>query len=100
MEREALTTPPDQESKRPAALPVRDQLSTAMNTPKSEMKVPTFHIDTTSWSTKKAKLQARYSQLTDADLNLISGHENELVNRLQKKLGKSEAEVQKFLKEI
>ena len=37
----------------------------------------------------KGKLKQKYGQLTDDDLSFAEGKEDELLGRLQKKLGKS-----------
>ena len=37
----------------------------------------------------KGKLKQKYGQLTDDDLSFADGKEDELLGRLQKKLGKS-----------
>ncbi len=41
----------------------------------------------------KGKLQEKYGQLTDDDLQVMEGEENQLIGLLQKKLGKTEAEI-------
>jgi len=43
------------------------------------------------------KLKQKYANLTDDDLLLIKGKEEELLGRLQKKLGKTKEEVQKII---
>ena len=45
----------------------------------------------------KGKLKQKYAQLTDDDLKYAEGKEDELVGRLQKKLGKSAEEVLQML---
>ncbi len=42
-----------------------------------------------SWNEIKGKLKQKYADLTDDDLLFEEGKENELLGRLQKKLGKS-----------
>ena len=42
-----------------------------------------------SWNEVKGKLKQKYAQLTDDDLKYAEGKEDELVGRLQEKLGKS-----------
>jgi len=46
-----------------------------------------------SWNELKGKLKQRYANLTDDDLALAEGKEDELLGRLQKKLGKTKDEV-------
>ena len=41
------------------------------------------------WNEVKGKLKQKYGQLTDDDLSFAEGKEDELLGRLQKKLGKS-----------
>ena len=50
-----------------------------------------------SWNEVKGKLKQKYAQLTDDDLKYAEGKEDELVGRLQKKLGKSTEEVRHML---
>lgn len=42
-----------------------------------------------NWNELKGKLKQKYAQLTDDDLKLVEGKEDELLGRLQKKIGKS-----------
>ena len=60
----------------------------------------TFKIAPNSWGDKKTKLKNKYVQLNDADLHFDEGKESELTGRLQTKLNKSEAEVQKLITEL
>jgi uncharacterized protein YjbJ (UPF0337 family) len=50
-----------------------------------------------SWNEVKGKLKQKYARLTDDDLKYAEGKEDELVGRLQKKLGKSAEEVRHML---
>jgi uncharacterized protein YjbJ (UPF0337 family) len=50
-----------------------------------------------SWNEVKGKLKQKYAQLTDDDLTYAEGKDDELIGRLQKKLGKSADEVRKVL---
>ena len=52
------------------------------------------------WHETKGKLKQNYSQLTDDDLRYEEGREEELIGRLEQKLGKSRDEVVKMLKDI
>ena len=45
----------------------------------------------------KGKLKQKYAQLTDDDLTYAEGKDDELVGKLQKKLGKSAQEVRHIL---
>jgi uncharacterized protein YjbJ (UPF0337 family) len=50
-----------------------------------------------SWNEIKGKLKQKYAQLTDDDLTYAEGKDDELVGKLQKKLGKSAEEVRQML---
>lgn len=50
-----------------------------------------------SWNEVKGKLKQKYAQLTDDDLTYAEGKDDELVGKLQKKLGKSAEEVRRIL---
>ena len=50
-----------------------------------------------SWNEVKGKLKQKYAQLTDYDLTYAAGKDDELIGRLQKKLGKSAEEVRQML---
>lgn len=49
------------------------------------------------WNEAAGKLKQQYANLTDDDLLLVKGKEEELLGRLQKKLGKTKEEVQKII---
>ena len=42
-----------------------------------------------SWNEVKGKLKQKYGQLTDDDLAFAEGKEDELLGRLQKRLGRT-----------
>jgi uncharacterized protein YjbJ (UPF0337 family) len=46
-----------------------------------------------NWNVIKGKLKQQYAELTDEDLTFEDGKEDELLGRLQKKLGKSKEEI-------
>lgn len=48
------------------------------------------------WNVIKGKLKQTYGELTDNDLAYEKGREDELVGRLQKKLGKTKEEIYQF----
>jgi uncharacterized protein YjbJ (UPF0337 family) len=52
-----------------------------------------------SWNEMKGKLKQKYAELTDDDLKYAEGQDEELVGRLQKKLGKSAEEVRRILEQ-
>ena len=45
-----------------------------------------------NWNEIKGKLKQKYAKLTDDDLTFAEGKEDELLGRLQKRLGKSKEE--------
>ncbi len=53
-----------------------------------------------SWNEVKGKLKQKYGDLTDDDLEYTEGQEEELVGRLQQKLGKSRDEVRKMIRSL
>lgn len=46
-----------------------------------------------SWNEVKGKLKQKYAHLTDDDLLFVEGKDDELVGRLQKKLGRTKEDV-------
>ena len=53
-----------------------------------------------SWNELKGKLKQQYGNLTDDDLVFSEGKEDELLGRLQKRLGKSEDEVRQMIEKL
>lgn len=53
-----------------------------------------------NWNEIKGKLKQRYGNLTDDDLTFADGKQDELLGRLQKRLGKSKEELKRELEEI
>ena len=53
-----------------------------------------------NWNELKGRLKATYGDLTDDDLVMEKGKEEELYGRLQKKLGKSREEVRKMIEDL
>lgn len=53
-----------------------------------------------NWNKIKGKLKQEYGMLTDADLSLEEGKVEELLGRLQVKLGKSKEEIKSYIKSI
>jgi uncharacterized protein YjbJ (UPF0337 family) len=49
-----------------------------------------------NWNVVKGKLKQEYAVLTDDDLAYEEGKEDELLGRLQKKLGKTKEEIKSF----
>jgi uncharacterized protein YjbJ (UPF0337 family) len=50
-----------------------------------------------NWNVIKGKLKQQYADLTDDDLLYDEGKEEELLGRLQKKTGKTDAELIKMI---
>jgi len=50
-----------------------------------------------NWNEIKGKLKQKYSMLTDNDLLLVDGKKDELIGRLQIKLGKTKEEIHKLI---
>lgn len=53
-----------------------------------------------TWNEAKGKLKQKYGELTDDDLMFAEGKEDELVGRLEKRLGKTKDEVRKELADL
>jgi uncharacterized protein YjbJ (UPF0337 family) len=53
-----------------------------------------------SWNELKGKIKQKYGNLTDDDLVFSEGKEDELLGRLQKKLGKSKEEVRQIIEKL
>lgn len=53
-----------------------------------------------NWNEIKGKLKQKYGQLTDDDLTFAEGKEDELLGRLQKRLGKSKEDVRKEIEQF
>ena len=52
------------------------------------------------WEVQKRKLKQKFAKLTDNDLMFIEGKKDEMLGKLQIKLGKSKEELQKILKSL
>lgn len=52
------------------------------------------------WNETKGKLKQKFAMLTDSDVLLVEGKQDELLGRLQKKLGKTKEELQKLITEL
>lgn len=54
------------------------------------------------WNETKIKLKQKFAMLTDNDLllPLLEGKQDEMLARLETKLGKSKAELQKLISEL
>jgi uncharacterized protein YjbJ (UPF0337 family) len=53
-----------------------------------------------NWKETKVKLKQKYATLTDNDLILLDGKIEEMLSRLQLKLGKTNEEIIKIISEL
>jgi uncharacterized protein YjbJ (UPF0337 family) len=53
-----------------------------------------------SWNEAKGKLKQKYAQLTDNDLAFAEGKDDELLGRLQQKLGKSKEDLRREIENL
>lgn len=53
-----------------------------------------------NWNELKTELKKKYPKLTDDDLRFTSGKEDELLSRLEKKLGKTKDEISDTIDEL
>ena len=49
------------------------------------------------WDRTKGKLKQKFALLTDSDVLLVEGKQDEMLGRLQVKLGKTKEEIQKII---
>lgn len=53
-----------------------------------------------NWNEVKGKLKQEYANLTDDDLTYTEGKEDEMLGRLQQKLGKTKDQIKSFIDSI
>jgi len=53
-----------------------------------------------NWNEIKGKLKAKYAQLTEDDLRYEEGKEEELLGRIQKRIGKSKVELMNIIDQL
>lgn len=53
-----------------------------------------------NWNELKGKLKQKYATVTDDDVLFAEGKYDEMLGKLQHKLGKTKEEVQKLIKEL
>ena len=53
-----------------------------------------------NWNETKGKLKQQFALLTDDDLLLVEGKQDELLGRLQARLGKTKEEVHKLIADL
>jgi uncharacterized protein YjbJ (UPF0337 family) len=54
----------------------------------------------TSWKEQKGKLKAKFPTLTDADLQYEEGKKDDMLKRVQDKLGKTKEELSKIISSL
>jgi uncharacterized protein YjbJ (UPF0337 family) len=53
-----------------------------------------------NWNEIKGKIKQQYADLTDDDLKYDEGKDDELIGRLQQKIGKTKDEVIRWIQEL
>ena len=53
-----------------------------------------------NWKEKKGKLKQKYAELTDQDLTYTEGKEEELVGRVQQRLGTTKEKARRIINDI
>ncbi|MDI1233729.1 MAG: CsbD family protein [bacterium] len=53
-----------------------------------------------NWNETKGKLKQKFAELTDNDVLLVEGKQDEMLGRLQAKLGKTKEEIHKLISEL
>ena len=53
-----------------------------------------------SWNEVKGKLKQKYAQLTDDDLMFVEGKEDELLGRLEKRVGRTRDELRAEIEDM
>ena len=53
-----------------------------------------------NWNETKGKLKQQFAMLTDNDLLLVEGKQDEMLGRIQAKLGKTKEEIHKLISEL
>lgn len=53
-----------------------------------------------NWNEQKGKLKQKFAELTDDDMLFVEGKKDEMMGRLQKKLGKTKEELYKIIEAL
>lgn len=53
-----------------------------------------------NWNEIKGKLKQKFAMLTNSDLLFVEGKKDEMLGRLQVKLGKTKEEIEKIISEL
>lgn len=55
---------------------------------------------TGNWNETKGKLKQKFATLTDDDLLLVEGKQDEMIGRIQKKLGKTKTQIHELISQL
>lgn len=64
------------------------------------IKTPSTNPVHVSWNDQKTKLKSKFSNLTDEDLRYENGKKDEMMTKLQTKLGKTKDEFATIMAEL
>lgn len=53
-----------------------------------------------NWNEQKGKLKQKFAELTDDDLLFVKGKKDEMLGKLQKKLGKTKEELHQLIESL
>ena len=53
-----------------------------------------------SWSETKGKLKQKFAMLTDSDMLFLDGKKDEMLGRIQLRLGKTKEEIKKIIADL
>ncbi len=53
-----------------------------------------------NWNEVKGKLKQKFAMLTDSDLLFVEGKGDEMLGRLQSKLGKTKEQIQRIISDL
>lgn len=71
-----------------------------MNRNKTKITMSNLTALKGDWNETKGKLKQQFASLTDDDLLLAEGKQEELLGRLQKRLGKSKEEIHTLISKL
>lgn len=71
-----------------------------MNRNKTKITMSNLTALKGDWNETKGKLKQQFASLTDDDLLLAEGKQEELLGRLQKKLGKTKEEIHTLISKL
>jgi uncharacterized protein YjbJ (UPF0337 family) len=53
-----------------------------------------------NWNEIKGKLKQKYAEVTDDDLTFVEGKDDEMLGRIQQRLGRSKEEIRREIEEF